>query len=97
MFYGGYPYVLGVTYQATRLRWRGWGGAIARSNGRLKVCPNMASCKRHRVKVVASGLVRNAEGTGRRLYSYVSFTRVGSRRALLKLCLYAEACRLGPV
>jgi len=32
-----------------------------------------------------------------RLYSYVSFTRIGRSRPLVKICVYAEACRLGPV
>jgi len=97
LFYGGYPFVLGVTYTATGLRWQSWGRAVARSNGRLRVCPNMGTCRRYSIKVAASGLVKNAEGTGKRLYSYVSFTRPGRSRPLVKLCIYAEACRPGPV
>ena len=97
LFYVGYPFVLGVTYAATGLRWRNWGEAVARSSGRLKVCPNMSTCRRYRIKVAVSGLVKNAEGTGLRLYSYVSFTRIGRSRPLVKICVYGEACRLGPV
>lgn len=95
--YTGDPFVVGVTYTATGLRWRDWGTAVARARGRLKVCPNMSACRRYRIKVAVSGLVKNAEGTGSRLYSYVSFTPIGRSRPLVKICLYAEACKLGPV
>jgi len=98
LYYGGADFRLpGVSYVAKGLHWRGWGRSRARAAGRLRVCPNMAPCRRFRVKVVASGLARRAEGTPDNIYSYVSFTHRGRNRPLLKLCLYAEACRIGPV
>lgn len=97
LYYGSPPFLVGVRYEATRLRWRGWGRAKTRANGRLEICPNMSPCTRLRTKVVASGLVRNAEGAGYDLYSYVSFRRRGTDSVLLKLCVYGEVCRPGPV
>ena len=47
--------------------------------------------------VAASGLIRRAQGTDNNIYAYVSFTRRGRSRPLLKLCVYGEACRVGPV
>jgi hypothetical protein len=98
LLYAGADWRLpGVGYQATGLRWRDWGRSTARATGRLETCPNMAPCSRYRVKVVASRLARRAEGTTTNVYARLSFTRIGRTRALLKLCTYAEACRLGPV
>lgn len=95
--YGGADFGLpGVSYTASALQWRGWGRTSSRAAGRLKVCPNMAPCRRFRVNVVASGLVVRGEGTPDNNYTYVSFTRQGRNRPYVKLCVYAEACELGP-
>jgi hypothetical protein len=98
LYYGGADFRLpGINYVAKGLRWRGWGRGRARARGQIRVCPNMRSCRRFPVKVLASGLARRAEGTSNNVYSYVRFTRRGRSRPLLKLCVYAEACRIGPV
>ncbi len=96
--YGGADWGLpGVRYFASNLSWRNWGGGIARTAGRFRVCPNMGTCERFSVRIATSGFSPRAEGTPDNLYSYVSFTRVGRSRPFLKLCVYAEACRLGPI
>jgi len=95
--YVSQPFAVGVTYRATRLKWRAWGQARARATGRLRTCPNMTPCNSYQVDVVASGLVRHAEGTPDNVYAYVSFRRRGTNSArVLKLCVYAESCRPGP-
>ncbi len=98
LYYAGADFRLpGLSYTAVGLRWRDWGRRVARATGRLRVCASMAPCRRYRVKVVAGGLVRRAEGTPTNVYSRVSFTPRSRRRPLVKLCVYAEACRLGTV
>lgn len=90
-----FPELLGTTLTISSISWQDWGAGRSRGRGRADLCPNMADCQRSGVKLVASRLARQAEGSNVNIYARLRIRFLKDLSAAdrtVTLCVYAEVC-----